>query len=114
MSFLRLTSTVCARARALVGLMWLFYAGMVSPSIAAYPSEPEVWWHFHAQSPATPTSLVMDAGVGASSRASTGSAAVDKVATRKRAALLKKASKSQKICKERKRESSPLIIIGAP
>ena len=48
---------VCARA--LVGLMRLFYAGMLSPSIAAYPSEPEVWWHFHAQSPATPTSLVI-------------------------------------------------------
>ena len=33
---------VCARA--LVGLMRLCYVGMVSPSIAAYPSETEIWW----------------------------------------------------------------------
>ena len=56
--FYVVSPSIAVCARALVGLMRLFYAGMLSPSIAAYPSEPEVWWHFHAQSPATPTSLV--------------------------------------------------------
>ena len=58
-----LSRTVCARVLMHIGLMRLFYVGMVSPSIAAYPSEPEVWWHFHAQwTAAPPPSLEVSTG----------------------------------------------------